>query len=144
VTDFTVFQTGPFQSEDLTWNITPPENEFFLGGTLDLTAFNAAQHYPNGYIPSGTLLAIKAAGGLLIPYLGAGTGGQQTAVGILRHSLQVVRFVGGSSKTKLGAAYMVHGMVSQARLPFNSTNAALGGYVDAAAKTALPLIYWAA
>jgi hypothetical protein len=144
MTDFQVFSQSAFTAEDLTWNITPPENEFFLAGTLDLSKFTAAQHWPSGYLPSGTLLGVVTAGGLLGPYLDAAVDGRQTAVGVLRHSIQVVRYVGGATKTKVGCAYMVHGMVSQARLPFTVGNAAGGGYVDAAARADLPLIYWAA
>src|SRR5690349_4066809 len=34
--------------------------------TLDVSAFTAGTHYPNGYIPSGTPVA--KVGGLLVPY----------------------------------------------------------------------------
>jgi hypothetical protein len=144
MTDFQVFQQSPFVSEDLSWNITPPENEFFLPGTLDLSKFTAAQHWPNGFLPSGTILGVVTATGLLGPYLDTAVDGTTTAVGVLRHSIQVVRYVGGTTKTKVGCAYMVHGMVSQAKLPFTVGNAAAGGYIDAAGKVNLPLIYWAA
>lgn len=34
--------------------------------TLDLSAFTAATHYPDGYIPSGT--PVSKVGGVLVPY----------------------------------------------------------------------------
>lgn len=143
MTDFSVFTT-PFQFEDLSWDLTPPENGWVLGGTLDISKFTAAQHFPNGYIPSGTVLGVVTATGLLGPYLDAATDGTQTAVGILRQSLQVIHLLGGTQRTKIGAAYLVHGMVSQSKLPFTSSNAAAGGYLDANGQADLKQIYFAA
>jgi hypothetical protein len=39
--------------------------------TLDLTAFTANTHYPNGYIPSGIVLAKRTTDSLYQPYAGA-------------------------------------------------------------------------
>ena len=243
MTDISVF-TQPFQAENLAWDLTPPHGGFDQQGTLSVAAFTQAEHYPNGYIPSGTALGLITASGLLAPYSGlsnevqsvteggsgltsftltysgqttgslaaaataaqvqtalaalsnigagnvtvtganggpytvsfvgtlaetnvaqmtatptGGTGtvtvatvtaggaaasdGTQTAVGILKASVQVLQ-INGAVKAKVGCAYRVHGVVSQSKLPFTPTTAPAGGYIDAAAKTALPLIYFAA
>ena len=50
---------------------------------LDISSFTAATHYPNGQIPSGTVLGKITASGLYGPYDNAATDGRQTAAGIL-------------------------------------------------------------
>lgn len=118
------------QAEDLSWNRTPPHGEFRGFGTLDVSLFTLAQHAVNGFIPAGTILGIKTTGGKIGPYLDAAADGTQTAVGILSASVQV-KNPDGTSKTLIGVAYMKHGVVSIARLPFTSGTAAAGGYIDA-------------
>ena len=146
MTDITVFSQA-VQAEDLSWDLTPePDATYQPGGTLDVSLFNQAQHFPNGYIPSGCVLALKTATNTLGPYLSSGTGGLQTPVGLLRATVQVVQpNAFGQLKTKIGVGLVkAFAVVSQSKLPFNSTNQALGGYLDSATKTALPLIFWEA
>ena len=142
MTDISVF-TQQVQPENLSWDLTPPHGGIDMQGTINVSLFNQAQHYANGYIPSGTVLSVITATGLIAPYLNSGTGGQDVAVGILKASVQVVQ-INGVVKTKVGCAYRVHGAVSVAKLPFTVGTAALGGYIDATGKTDLPLIYFAA
>jgi hypothetical protein len=142
MTDITVFSL-PEQVENLSWDLTPPHGGFDQNGTLDITKFTQAQHFPNGYIPSGTVLGIVTASGLLGPYLDAASDGTQTAVGILKASVTVVQ-INGAVKAKVGCAYRVHGMVSAAKLPFTSGTAAAGGYLDTNGRADLKLIYFAA
>lgn len=145
MTDIAVFNQ-PLQSEDLSWDLTPPHGGFDQQGVLGIAAFTQAQHFPNGYIPAGTVLAKGTSGtfnGLLIPYLDAGTLGASAAVGILKASVKVVQ-PNGAVQTKVGCAYRVHGMVSVARLPFTVGNAAAGGYIDANGQADLKFIYFAA
>ena len=62
MTDINVISTA-YQVERRSWYLGTPDNPGFIQSvTLDVSAFNAA-HYPNGYIPSGTILAILASGG---------------------------------------------------------------------------------
>lgn len=131
------------QAENLSWDLTPPHGGFEQNGVISVAAFTQAQHFPNGYIPSGTVLGITTATGLLAPYLSTATDGSQTAVGFLKASVTVVN-PNGTVAAKIGCAFRVHGMVSKARLPFTSATAAAGGFLDAAAQTALKLIYVAA
>jgi hypothetical protein len=82
--------------------------------TLDITKF-AADRYPNGFIPSGTLVGKITASGLYGPYDDAAVDGTQTAVGILFDS-EPVR----SGQTQATNAILVHGFVEKARLPFQT------------------------
>jgi hypothetical protein len=90
------------------------------------------------------VLAKNTVSNLLVPYITAGANGAGTPAGILRASVPITRFSGGTNRTRVGVALLVHGVVSQAKLPYTSGNAAAGGFVDAGARTGLPLIYWAA
>lgn len=139
MTDIGVY-TQPFAAEDLSWDLTEPGQGYDKGGTLSVAAFTQAQHFPNGYIPSGTVLGIITATGLLGPYLDAAVDGRQTAVGVLKATIAVVQ-PNGTLKTKVGCAYRkAFCALSSARLPFTVGNAAAGGYIDAAGKADLPLI----
>jgi hypothetical protein len=143
MTDFVPFVQA-YQFEDLSWDLTPPEGGFVQPGTLDLTAFSSAQHYPNGFIKSGCVLGKITATGLYGPYLDAASDGRTTATGLLRASVPVTHLIGGAARTKMGVAQLVHGVVSVGALPYTVGNAALGGYIDADCQANLPLIYWAA
>jgi hypothetical protein len=103
--------------------------------TLDVSTFTAGTHYPNGYIPSGTVLGKITATGKYGPYDSGAADGRQTAAGLLFSSVKVP----ASTSTPVGGALFVHGFVDPARLPFQSGT----GFASAAAKTALNLIYWA-
>lgn len=148
MTDIAPF-TQAFQPENLSWDLGIPGRGGAgdRNGTLAVAAFTQAQHYANGYIPSGTVLALGTSGtynGLLVPYLAAGSAGAATAVGILKATISVVQ-LNGALKTKVGVAYAVaYRTISQSKLPFTSGTAAAGGYLDSTAKTALPLLDFAA
>ena len=148
MTDFQMSPSTAVTFENLEWDLTPVGQRKTLGGTLAVAAFNAAQHFPDGYLKSGLVLGLATTGtysGLLVPYLNAATAGTgDAAVGILVHSVPVTRLIGGSNRAKLGVAYMVAGMVSVSKLPYTVGNAAAGGYLDAAGRTDLPQIYFAA
>jgi hypothetical protein len=133
------------QAEDRSWDLTPPHREMRdpRGLALDPTLFDATTHYPNGYIPSGTIVAIKTTGGKVGPYLDSLSNGQQTAIGVLVHSVQVKK-PDGTLKGFIGVAVMVAGMVKKSNLPFTVGTAPLGGYIDAAGQADLPLIFRAA
>lgn len=72
MTDISVLRTA-FQVEDRSWLLPQPGaigHGKTEGGTLDVSAFTANVHYPNGYIPSGTVLGRITSSGLLGPYAG--------------------------------------------------------------------------
>lgn len=143
MTDISVHVTQ-YLPENLSWDLTPDlQMAYVEGGTLDVSGFNQAQHYPNGFIPSGAVLALNPSGDL-VPYLNSAADSTNVAVGILRASIQVVR-PDGTVKSKVGVALMkAFGVVSSSALPFNSTDQALGGYIDATGKSDLAHIHFAA
>lgn len=144
MTDITVF-TYPVLPENLSWDLSNPEVPYVEGGTLDITQFNVAQHFANGFIPSGTILGQITASGKLGPFLTGATDGRQTAVGILRASVQVVQPVNGVLKTTIGVAVLKSfGVVSIAKLPLTSAGAPLGGFYIAAVAATLTRIHFAA
>jgi hypothetical protein len=134
-------QSTQYQVEDRSWLLselgtTPGENPTVV---LDISKFTQAQHFANGYIPSGTVLGKVTATGLYGPYLDAASDGTQTAVEILSASVRVTR-QDGSLPAKVGGAGVHRGEVDPAKLPFTSSNAAAGGYIDTNGKADLKFI----
>lgn len=145
MTDFALSPSYAFTYENLEWDLTPPDGGFVVSGTVDVTALTAAQHYANGFLPSGTVLAKRTSDGLLVPYLDASaTAGVNVAYGLTRASVPITRLQGGAARAKIGVALLVHGVVSASKLPFTSGNAAAGGYIDANGQSDLKLVYFAA
>jgi hypothetical protein len=65
-------QSTQYQVEDRSWLLstlgtTPGENPTVV---LDISKFTQGTHFPNGYIPSGTVLGKVTATGLYGPYAG--------------------------------------------------------------------------
>lgn len=121
------------------WLAEDHGTEIAPGVPIDLTLFNAAQHYPGGFIPSGTVLGKVTSGGKYGPYLGTASDGRQTAVGITLNPISVfqVGTLTGALNASVSVAILLHAFINVPQLPFTSSNAALGGYLDAAARTAL-------
>lgn len=145
MTDIGVYTTA-VQAEDHSWQLDPqPHNQGLRRNeTLLVSLFTQAQHFVNGYIPSGTILGRVTASGLLGPYLDAASDGRQTAVGVLLDSVSVIG-PAGVVKARVGVATLVAFKgITKARLPFTSGTAAGGGYIDANGQADLPLIFWAA
>lgn len=83
---------------------------------LDISAFTAGTHYPNGYIPSGTPLA--KVGGLMVPYTSAE--GTTTNAGVLAGHLltdQQVVFNGTASTVDFPVPVLDHGRVKTSKVP---------------------------
>lgn len=140
MTDISVW-TQQFEVEDRSWDLTPVDGGFVIQGTIDVASWDATQHYANGFIPSGAVVAKDTSSGKWVPYLDASaTAGHSTAVGILKSSVRIKR-LDGTIPTAVAAAALVHGVIDTTKLPYNSTNQALGGYIDADAETDLKLIY---
>jgi hypothetical protein len=132
MTDISVTKTS-YQTEDRSWLASP--HGYGPGETpsvtLSIAAFTEGTHYPNGYIPSGTVLGKITASGLYGPYDDAASDGRQTATGILFGSLPA------KDRVKVGGAQLVHGHVTTSKLPFSG---ATTGAIDAAGKVDLRLI----
>lgn len=78
---------------------------------LNVSAFTAGTHYPNGYIPSGTPVAEVA--GLLVPYTSAE--GTTTGAGILAGHLFSDQTVVGTAN--FAAPVLDHGRVRVSKVP---------------------------
>lgn len=145
MTDINVVSTN-FQTEKRSWLLSPHGTD--PGTTpvlkLDISTFTLATHFPNGFIPSGVVLGLITAqtvGGSLVvgPYDPAAADGRQTAFALLFGSTKVPNL---ADLTKdVGAAGVVHGFVRASKLPI-AAGAAGGGFLDAAARTALRLIHF--
>lgn len=142
MTDIAVYSTA-YQVEKRSWFLgTADQPGFTIGGTLDISAFTAGTHYPNGYLLSGIVLGKITASGLYAPYNDAAADGTQTAVGILFSSVRVPNLA-DTTKDCGGAILVAFAPVSVAKLPI-ANGAAAKGYIDAAGQTDLKLIYFAA
>lgn len=115
------------QVENRSWLASEHGTDHKPSVTLDVSKFVQATHYPKGYIASGTVVGKVTATGLYGPYDKDATDGREVAAGHLFNSVSVV------GDTKVGNAILVHGFVTEAKLPTNHG-------LDAGAKTALSLI----
>lgn len=120
-----------FNPDQRTWLADDHGTEVMPGVPVDLTLFTAGQHYVNGFIPSGTVLGLKTSGSKFGPYLDAASDGRQTAVGITFNPIPVYVPGTGTLQTNVAVPILVHGFVIATNLPFTSSNAAAGGYLDA-------------
>ncbi len=82
---------------------------------LDISAFTANTHYPNGYIPSGTPVAEVS--GVLVPY--DATEGTTTGAGILAGFVLTDQAVVGTND--FAVPLLDHGRVKVAKLPVSFT-----------------------
>lgn len=78
---------------------------------LDISAFTAGTHYPNGYIPSG--LPVAKVGGVLVPYVA--TEATVTGAGILAGFVLTDQKVDGAAD--LAVPLLDHGRVITSKLP---------------------------
>lgn len=122
-----------FQVERRNWLLgphgtEPGENPSI---TVDVSALTPATHYPNGFIPSGTMLS-KLASNLWGPFDAAAASGEH---GILFSSLKVPNTA--DTTQDVGGAVVVAGFVDYNKLPTG------GRPTVAAARTALPLVNFA-
>ncbi|GAB2677700.1 potassium transporter [Thalassiella azotivora] len=79
--------------------------------TVDVSAFTAGTHYPNGYLPSGTPVA--KVGGLLVPY--DKTEATVTGAGILAGFILTDQPVVGTADFPVPV--LDHGRVKAAKVP---------------------------
>lgn len=89
--------------------------------TIDVSAFTAGTHYPDGYIPSGTPVAIVA--NLAVPY--DKTEGTVTGAGILAGFILTDQPVVGT--VDFPAPLLDHGRVIVSKVPYS------GGFATPAA-----------
>ena len=140
MTDISVVSTS-YQVEKRSWLLsqhgTDPGSTSSI--TLDVSAFTAATHYPNGYLMSGIVLGKITATGKYAPYVDAAVDGTGTAAGFLFSSVKIPNLA--DLTVDVGGALLVHGFVRTAKLPI--ANAATGGgFIDANGRTDLKLIHF--
>jgi hypothetical protein len=98
--------------------------------TVDVSAFTAGTHYPNGYLPSGTPVAKVA--GLLVPY--DKTEGTTTGAGILAGFILTDQAVVGTQD--FAVPLLDHGRVKAAKVPH-----AFAAPAAAAKRAATTIVY---
>lgn len=131
-------QTTSYQVGNRRWLLSEPDVK--LNVTLDVTKFTASTHFPNGYIPSGTVIGKLTTGGLGAPYSDAASDGSQTAYGVTYGDATVVRQDGSTAAT-VGISVVVYDcIISAGKLPFQSG----AGSIDANGKADLAQIRWEA
>ncbi|WP_458317116.1 head decoration protein [Mycolicibacterium brisbanense] len=117
-------QTTSYQVGNRQWLLAEPDVK--VNVTLDISKFTAGTHYPNGFIPSGTVIGKVTATGLFGPYDAAASDGTQTAYGITYADVRVVR-QNVSTATKVGTGAVVNdAIVSAGKLPFASASGTKG------------------
>ncbi|MHA0288276.1 head decoration protein [Mycobacterium sp. C3-094] len=131
--DITVHSSA-YQVDNREWLIGTHGVDLTPGVTLDVSKFTKNTHYPNGYVPSGTLLGKVTATGLYGPYDNAANDGREVAAGLLFSFVKAIDAT-GNTVAKVGGAIFVHGAVKESKLPANSG-------VDSAGKTDLSKIVW--
>lgn len=99
-------------------------------GVINYALFTANTHYPNGFIPSGTMVGRVTVGGKLGPYDNAASDGRETAVGFLYNNEVVPTNTAEVASVPFIDCFAV---VIQSKLPTNSGN-------DANGRLDLPLI----
>lgn len=121
--------TTSYQSPKRDWllGLHGTEGGMNPSATLDISMFTAGGYYPNGYIPSGTVVS-RVASGLWGPFDSTATG--------LEHGITIGDVsVNTADLTADGATGVLkHGAVSYAKLP------SVGKPTAAALRTALPML----
>ena len=140
MTDINV-ETTAYQVEKRSWYLGTADDPGFIdNGTLDVSAFTPATHYPNGFIPSGVVLGkITATPGMYGPYDDTATDGRQVAAGYLFSATKVPN-PADTTKDVGCAVLQAFATVRESKLPI-ANGAAGRGYIDAAAKTDLVRIH---
>lgn len=129
-TDISLQKTD-YQVGNQQWLLDQPDTK--LNVTLDPSKFTQGTHFPNGYLPSGTVIGIVTATGLAGPYDDTASDGRQTAYGITYGDARFVR-QNGTVSPKVGISAVVNDcIVSTGKLPFQSG----AGSIDANGKTDL-------
>ncbi len=105
--------TEAWVAEDRSWLGSRDGTEYTESITLDVSAFTANTHYPDGHIPSGTVLA-KLGNGLYGPYAAASNEAQTvTITGTPTGGTFTLSFDGA---TTAGIAYNANGAAVQTAL----------------------------
>lgn len=125
-------QTTTYQVGNRQWLLQEPKVK--LNVTLDISKFTSGTHYPNGFIPSGTVIGKVTATGLYGPYDAVASDGRQTAYGLTYGDVRAVR-QNGTTAVKVGTgAVVADAIVSLSKLPF-PTGSGTTGSLDGTSNT---------
>ena len=123
-------KTTTYGAGDYSWLLNTHGLNAGGQGVLDISAFTAGTHYPNGFIPSG--LPVAKVGGVLVPY--DATEATTTGAGVLAgHVLTDQPVVGAAD---FGVPLYDQGRVVSANLPIAFTPP-----TAAAKKAAVAIVY---
>ncbi len=122
--DIALEQVGSWQAENREWLGSRDGTDVTQTITLCTATFTANTHYPNGFVPSGTVLGVITANGatkgMYGPYDDTATDGRQKAVGFLYSNTKV-----RSGGPNVGAPIHWRGIIKSLKLPFQSGAGAL-------------------
>lgn len=107
-------KTETIGSGDMSWLDSAHAIRNARTEVVDISAFTAGTHYPNGYIPSGTPVAKVS--GLLVPYTSAEA--TTTGAGVLAGHILTDQAVVGT--VDFAAPLLKHGRVKTAKVPQGS------------------------
>lgn len=106
--------TETFGSGDMSWLASDHGIGNARTETVNVSAFTAGTHYPDGYIKSGTPVAIVS--GLLVPYTVAE--GTTTGAGVLAGFILTDQKVVGSAN--FSVPLLDHGRIKVSKVPYAS------------------------
>lgn len=104
-------KTETLNTGDVSWLASAHNIRNCKTVTLDISAFTAGTHYPNGYIKSGTPVALV--GGMLVPY--DSTEATTTGAGILEGHVLTDQAVVGTAD--FAVPVLDHGRVKTSKVP---------------------------
>ncbi|MGV9546865.1 head decoration protein [Streptomyces ardesiacus] len=108
-------KTESFTQDRRDWLGSAHGTDVPVSVTLDVSKFNSATHYPDGFIKSGVPLGRITATGLYGPYSDTATDGRETLAGFLFTAQDVnARRV---ASTKVVGSMLWHGAIREAKLP---------------------------
>lgn len=119
MTNISLETVASYQSEKRSWMLSqwgqgPGENPSIV---LDVSAFTAGTHYPNGFFPSGLAVGKITATGLYGPYNNAASDGTEVCAGLLHSSVKVPNPAVTTIDTP--AALVVAGFIKLGKLPIS-------------------------
>jgi hypothetical protein len=133
--DISLQPVETFTPEDRSWLGSRDGTDVTQTVTLKTSSFVLATHYPNGYIPSGVVLArITGSPELWGPYDDTAVDGRAVAIGFL-YSATKLR----SGGPNVGAPIHWRGVIRASRLPLATT---VAGGLDAAGIVDLAAKFW--
>ena len=114
-------RTETFGQEDQSWLGSQHGTDMARSITLDVSAFTASTHYPQGFLLSGLPLGKLTSGGKYVPYTSGAADGSQTLRGFLLTSVRVNTL---DTAIDVQGALFIHGVVITAKLPIDVSAAA--------------------